>query len=216
MASPEDTSITETIDYYFSLASPWAYLGHAPFMGLAVKYTFKVHFKPVFLPEIFNDTGGVPLAKRHPARQRYRLVELQRWRVKRGIDQTIHPRHVPFDTRFADRTILAAAMLGHDPDAYIRLAFAGVWTNDINLGDHAVIEGLLRRAGLDPVAIMNAADSPMVTSAYQQHVEDAIAVGVIGGPSYVRQREVFWGQDRLDLLEDAVTSGRAAFQPIEK
>ncbi len=206
--------MSDTIDYYFSLASPWAYLGHAKFMDMRARHGFSVNFKPVFLPNVFEHTGGLVLPKRHPVRQRYRLLEMQRWRDKRGVPLNIHPQFWPFDCKFADRTILAAAMLGHDPDAYVRLCFAGVWANELNLAEVPVLEGLLKRAGLDATAILAAADSAPVTAAYERHVEEAVASDVIGSPGYVRRGELFWGQDRLELLEDAVASGREGYRPV--
>ena len=77
------------IDYYFSLVSPWAYIGHAPFMEIARRHGVEVNYKPVFLGRVFAETGGLPLAQRHPARQRYRIVELQRWRERRGLSFNI-------------------------------------------------------------------------------------------------------------------------------
>ena len=203
--------VSEQIDYFFSLASPWAYLGHAKFVAMTRAHGLSINYCPVHLPDVFSETGGLPLPKRHPARQRYRLLEMQRWRVKRDVDLVIWPKCWPFDHQFADRTVLAAAMMGHDPADYLELCFRGVWANDLNLGDHAVLEGLARRAGLDPVAILAAADSAMVVEAYQGNVGKAIAMNVIGSPCYVRRGEVFWGQDRLELLEDAIVSDRPPY-----
>lgn len=203
--------MAEQIDYFFSLASPWAYLGHAKFVAMARTHGLAIHYCPVHLPDVFSETGGLPLPKRHPARQKYRLVELQRWRVKRDVDLVIRPQFWPFDHQFADRTVLAAFMLGHDPAEYLELCFKGVWANDLDLGNRAVLEGLARRAGLDPVAILAAADSPMVQDAYSGNVGKAIALNVIGSPCYVRRGEVFWGQDRLELLEDAIVSDRPPY-----
>ena len=89
----------QQIDYYFSLPSPWAYIGHALFSDLVSTYDLKVNYKPVLLGELFSETGGLPLGKRHPVRQRYRLLELQRWRDKRGLDFHIKPKNWPFDGR---------------------------------------------------------------------------------------------------------------------
>ena len=72
----------EKIDYYFSLISPWAYLGHATFMELAATNGLDVTFKPIFLQSVFDETGGLVLAKRHSARQNYRWFELQRCRSR--------------------------------------------------------------------------------------------------------------------------------------
>ena len=74
-----------TLDYYFSLLSPWAYIGHASLMDIVGRHGLTVNYKPVALVQVFADTGGLPLPKRHPARQRYRMFELQRWREKRGL-----------------------------------------------------------------------------------------------------------------------------------
>ena len=90
------------IEYYFSAASPWAYIGHALFESLANTHGRKVVYKPVFLGELFAETGGLPLAKRHPARQRYRMMELQRWREKRGLNFHLKPQNWPFDPKLAD------------------------------------------------------------------------------------------------------------------
>src|SRR5512140_3902985 len=72
------------VDYYFSFQSPWAYIGHNLFREVAKQYDLKVNYKPVVLVDLFSETGGLPLMKRHPVRQRYRQVELHRWRDKRG------------------------------------------------------------------------------------------------------------------------------------
>ena len=104
--------MSRTIDYYFSLASPWAYIGHAPFMDIARRHGLDVNYKPVFLGRVFAETGGLPLTKRHPARQRYRIVNLQRWRDKRGLDFNLHPKHWPFDATLADRFVIAIEMAG--------------------------------------------------------------------------------------------------------
>src|SRR6187402_2441152 len=96
-----------SIDYYFSLPSPWAYIGHNLFRNVVSTYDLKVNYKPVFLGELFAETGGLPLGKRHPARQRYRMVELQRWRDKRGLDFHLQPKHWPFNVRLADGVVIA-------------------------------------------------------------------------------------------------------------
>ena len=129
----------EKIDYYFSLISPWAYLGHATFMELAATNGLDVTFKPIFLQSVFDETGGLVLAKRHPARQNYRWFELQRWRDKRALPLTLKPRYFPCDPRLADKTAIALITAGHDPDAFIRAAFSAVWAEDRNIADPAVL-----------------------------------------------------------------------------
>ena len=127
------------VDYYFSLQSPWAYIGHALFREVAATHGLKVNHKPVLLLDLFSETGGLPLAKRHPVRQRYRMLELQRWREKRGLNFHLRPAHTPFNGRLADGVVLAAIEAGHDPDVFLRRAFRAVWEDQLNLADADVL-----------------------------------------------------------------------------
>src|SRR4051812_43278978 len=99
------------IDYYFSFQSPWAYIGHKPFRDVVTAYDLKVNHKPVVLVDLFSETGGLPLMKRHPVRQRYRMVELQRWRDKRGLKFHLQPANWPFNARLADGVVRARPAL---------------------------------------------------------------------------------------------------------
>lgn len=201
------------VDYYFSLQSPWAYIGHRPFRELVRAYDLKVNHKPVVLIDLFSETGGLPLLKRHPARQRYRLVELQRWREKRGLQFHIQPKHWPFNARLADGVVIAAIEAGHDPDPYLRRAFPAIWEDELNLADPAVVARIADEAGLPGKAMVERSGAEEIGAAYEQNRQDAIAADVFGSPAYVLDGEVFWGQDRLDLLEDALKSGRAPYRP---
>jgi 2-hydroxychromene-2-carboxylate isomerase len=201
------------IDYYFSLVSPWAYMGHAPFMDIAQRHGVEVNFKPVFLGQVFSETGGLPLSQRHPARQRYRMVELQRWREKRGLSFNLNPKHWPFDVKLADRFVIAIAVSGRSPDAFLRRAYAAVWEEERNLGDPLVLTELAEQAGLDSSTLMGLATGTTTEAIYAINLENAVDGDVFGSPAYVLDGEVFWGQDRLDLLDDALTSGRTPYRP---
>jgi 2-hydroxychromene-2-carboxylate isomerase len=200
-----------TIDYYFSLVSPWAFIGHAPFMEIAQQHGVEVNFKPVFLGRVFSETGGLPLAQRHPARQRYRILELQRWREKRGLSFNINPKHWPFDVNLADRFIIAINATGRSPDGFLRRAFAALWEEERNLGDPLVLTELAEQAGLDSSSLMDVATGSTTDAIYAINLENAVAGDVFGSPAYVLDGEVFWGQDRLELLDDALSSGRAPY-----
>ncbi|HEU6442544.1 MAG TPA: 2-hydroxychromene-2-carboxylate isomerase [Microvirga sp.] len=202
------------VDYYFSLVSPWAYIGHAPFMDIAQRHGIEVNFKPVFLGRVFSETGGLPLPQRHPARQRYRLVELQRWREKRGLAFNINPKHWPFDVNLPDRYVIAITTTGKSPDAFLRRAFSAVWEEERNLADPVVLSELAEQSGLDSSALMDIATGSTTEAIYALNLENAVSADVFGSPAYVLDGEVFWGQDRLELLDDALTSGRAPYRPF--
>jgi 2-hydroxychromene-2-carboxylate isomerase len=148
------------------------------------------------------------------SRQRYRFVELQRWREKRGLPLTLKPSHFPLDPTLMNRAILAVILRGAAPAELMGLALRGVWADELNLNDETVVSTLLQRSGFDAAAVLNEARSEAVGAVYDQNGKDAIAADVFGAPGYVLDGEVFWGQDRLELLGDALASGRAAFRPV--
>lgn len=204
--------MSRSIDYYFSIHSPWAFLGYDAFVDVARRHALRINFRPVQLGELFAETGGLPLARRHPARQRYRLVELKRWREARGVDFHIGPAHWPFDASLTDRLIIAAQIAGHDVLALVGRLGAGVWQREENLGDPATLAAILAELGL-PAALLEAADDDKARTIYQTNHDDAVEADVFGSPSYVLDGEVFWGQDRIELLDAALSSGRAPFTP---
>ena len=140
--------MSRLVDYYFSFQSPWAYIGHGAFRELVSTYDLKVNYKPVVLVDLFSETGGLPLMKRHPVRQRYRMVELQRWRDKRGLKFHLQPAHWPFNARLADGVVIAATEAGLDPEQYLQRGFAAVWEDQLNLADPATIVKLADELGL--------------------------------------------------------------------
>jgi len=204
--------MSRTIDYYFTLASPWAFLGHAPFLDIAKQHGVTINYKPVDLGEVFPHTGGLPLPKRHPARQKYRILELQRWREARGVALKINPKHWPFPATTANRTIVAVAQAGADPGRYTQRAFEGVWVKDEDLAQDATLTALLNECGHDGAAMLAAARSDTVGALYAGYAQEAVDANVIGSPCYVLDGEVFWGQDRLALLDSALKSGRKAYR----
>jgi 2-hydroxychromene-2-carboxylate isomerase len=201
------------IAYYFSLLSPWAYIGHRLFMDIAARRDLAVSYKPVVLTEVFAATGGLPLVKRHAARQRYRMVELQRWRDKRGLNFTLKPAFWPFDVALADRFVIAATVKGLDPGAFLASAFAAVWEGQRNLAEEATVLDIAASARLPATDLLALARAETTAAIYAQNTSEAIADGAFGSPCFVLDGEVFWGQDRLELLDDALASGRAAYRP---
>jgi 2-hydroxychromene-2-carboxylate isomerase len=203
-----------TIDYYLTILSPWTYMGHGLLHEIAAKRGAAIRYKPMPILEVFEATGSLPLGKRPPARQRYRWMELQRWRDKRGLPLTLKPAHFPMDATRANRAVIAVMESGGNPADLIGRMLKGVWADELNLADEAVISRVLTEARFDAQAILAASHSDAVTAIYNQNGQDAIAADVFGAPGYVLDGEVFWGQDRLELLDDALASGRRPYRPI--
>lgn len=205
--------MSRTIDYYFTLLSPWTYLGHELFLSIAKRHGATIAYKPTPLRSVFDETGGLPLPKRHPVRQRYRMLELQRWRQKRGLPLVLRPAHFPFDVSLADRMALALAADGADPGAFVGDVLTGVWARDEDMSTIDNLTAAAARNGFDGEALIARAESDEIEDAYRARIAETIAADVFGAPSYVLEGEVFWGQDRLELLENALATRRAPYRP---
>jgi len=190
-----------TVDYYFVPQSPWAYLGHERFAALLRDTGAAVRVLPMDLGKIFPLSGGLPLQKRAPQRQAYRLLELRRF--SEALDIPIHPepRFFPVAGDPAARLITAVAL--HDGDeAAMRLTgavLAAVWAQQRDIADDATLAALLAESGLD-AARLGQSRQPEVQARYDEQTQAAIELNVFGAPSYVIDGELFWGQDRLDFV----------------
>ena len=200
-----------TIDYFFTLVSPFAYLGHRAFLDTAKVHGAEISFRPVALMGVWEHSGAVPLPQRPQSRQDYRLIELQRWREKRGVKLNLHPKHFPANPTLADRSVIALVEDGADPADYAGAVQKACWAQDKDIADADVLAGLLEQAGNNAGAILKAAESDVVAAIQKANTDAAVAFGVIGAPGYVLNGEPFWGQDRIELLADALASGRGAY-----
>jgi len=194
------------IDYYLSLNSPWTYMGSAPFAEIARRYGATVNVKPSKFGPIFEQTGGLPLPKRSPQRQAYRMMELKRWREVRDAPIHLEPKYFPSDDAAAVRLVIAAKLQGMNAHRLSLELGRALWEREDSLADPAAMAQAAQRAGLDAAALRTSGPSDAELDAlYDKYTQEALAAGVFGAPSYVLPSgEIFWGQDRLDLLERAL------------
>ncbi|WP_439598790.1 2-hydroxychromene-2-carboxylate isomerase [Falsiroseomonas sp.] len=189
------------IDYYLSLNSPWAHLGAARIEALAARYGATLRPFPCDYREtIFPASGGLPLPKRSPQRQAYRMQELRRWRDHLGIPINLTPQS--YDEGFAAACVIAARETQGDAAA-LRLAhrlLKALWEEDRNPGERETLAALVTDAGLDAPALLALAEDPRWAAMRQTDSEAALARGVFGAPSYVIGEDIFWGQDRLEFV----------------
>ncbi|MES2071477.1 MAG: 2-hydroxychromene-2-carboxylate isomerase [Pseudomonadota bacterium] len=197
--------MSKLCEYYFAPQSPWAYLGHQRFVALAKKYDVKIDAKPFDLGKVFGISGGLPLAKRAPQRQAYRLLEMQRWSEYLGVPMNLQPAFFPVAADPAARLIIAA-QLAHGTDAAMNLTQAimsAVWADQRNIADAATLAALALECELDGKALLKSSETASVQAEYDRFTSEASAANVFGAPWFVYQGENFWGQDRLDFLERA-------------
>ena len=194
----------ERLSYYCTMASPWTYLGHDELLALCAGNGVAVDILPVDLSDVFSVSGGLPLPQRAPQRRAYRLVELQRWRARRGADLKLHPKFFPAPADRANCMVVAAVMGGLDGVALAGALMRGVWAEDRNIGDDADLAAIADAAGFDGAGLLAEAGAAAVQDRYNAQTERAKAAGVFGAPTYVWRGEPFWGQDRLDFVARAL------------
>jgi carboxymethylenebutenolidase len=194
----------KTIDYYLSLISPYAYLGSRRLEEIAQRHRAEIRVKPVDYGTIFPKTGGLPLAKRAPERQAYRLVELQRWSKARDLPLNQHPAFFPAPELAAACAVVAAGETGGDALQLAHAILRAVWAEERNIADTGTLEALCDETGHHGLNVMARACDPETRVTYQALTEEALAAGVFGAPTYIYRGEMFWGQDRLDFLDRAL------------
>jgi 2-hydroxychromene-2-carboxylate isomerase len=202
-------TVAAHIDYYASLNSPWTHLGAARIEALAVRHGATLRIHPVDFGTIFPASGGLPLPKRAPQRQAYRLMELQRWRDLLGIPINVEPKFFPSSETLSAACVIALRETMADKAA-IALAhrvLRAVWQDEKNPGDPATLAALITEIGLDADAVMKLGADPRWTTRRTVDTQAALDRGVFGAPSYVIGDEIFWGQDRLDFVDRALARG---------
>ena len=197
----------KVIHYYLSPRSPWTYLGHERLLAIAKKFDAVVEPRPFGLGEsIFPISGGLPLNKRAPQRQAYRLIELKRWSEFLGLPLNLNPRFFPVDDLAAAKMI-AAAIKANGNEAALKLSGAllrAVWAEERDISDPDTLIQIGDENGLDGALLY--ASREAATDLYDAYTQAAIDLQVFGAPWYEYRGESYWGQDRLDFLECALAA----------
>ncbi|HEX8011206.1 MAG TPA: 2-hydroxychromene-2-carboxylate isomerase [Casimicrobiaceae bacterium] len=195
----------KVINYYFATVSPFMYLGHERFVAIARKHGATIAVKPINLGEVFPVSGGLPLSKRAPQRQAYRLRELARWSDYLGIALNCQPRFFPVNGDLAAAWILAALEQGTAQGLALTGAVGrAIWAEERDIAIEPTLISIARELGLDAAALGRRAAAAEIAARYKALTQEAIARNVFGAPTYIYRDELFWGQDRLDFLDRAL------------
>jgi 2-hydroxychromene-2-carboxylate isomerase len=195
----------KTIDYYMTLNSPWAYLGSRPLMELAKSRGFTVDIKPAKFGPIFEKTGGLPVAKRAPARQEYRKMELRRWSAFRQRPMKLEPKFFPAAEALGTRMVLRAKLAGADAVRLSSEISCAQWEMEQDFADPAVLAAAAKRAGIDPAILTTGPTDSELDALHDSYTAEALTRGVFGAPTYrLPSGELLWGQDRLEFLDRAM------------
>lgn len=193
------------IDYFMTLNSPWAYLGSRRLIEIAKAKGATIDLKPTKFGPVFEVTGGLPLAKRAPARRAYRLMELDRWRKFRNRPLVLEPKFFPANEAPGTRMILRAKLAGLDAVRLSSEIGCAIWEMEQDIAQPEVLAAAATRAGIDAAKIPAGPGDAELDAMNDAFTQEAISRGVFGAPTYMLPSgEFFWGQDRLDFLERAL------------
>lgn len=189
------------IDYFDAMSSPWTYLGHKRFETLAHRHGLTIRHKPMDLLRVWSVSGGLPLKERAQQRQDYRHLELKRWSEILQVPCNLEPAFHPVADRRACYLVIAAKNQGLDWSRLTHAILRAVWVEDRNIADHATLAAIADENGIDGKALLASTEDESVKAEYEANTEEAIRIGVFGAPAYVYEGELFWGQDRLLMLD---------------
>lgn len=190
--------MTKTIDYFFSIGSPWAYIGLEPFAALAREHGATI--RPHVIP-LIEDNGGIYSRNRPEARRAYWTKDLKRWAALRGKPLSFENRAALSDPSPAGLMVIAAIDAGQD---WLKLAGAlqeAFWGRGEDIGKREVRRAIADAAGLDGAALDERAETAAVQALRDGFYETAKTSGVFGLPTFGYEGELYWGQDSLPFLE---------------
>lgn len=204
-------TMTSAIDYYYSTRSIFAYFGAARINVLARESGRQLRHRPIDLSRVMPAVGSQSFDARSAAHKDYFFGrEIERWSEYLDIPALVDPHHHVGDRTWPSGFVIAAQLLGADTDALHLAILQALWRDDRNVGDPQVLSDIAREAGLDAAPLRAMALSADVQAQFEQNTRDAIAAGVFGSPTYVVDGEMFYGQDRLMMVERAL---RQPFRP---
>jgi 2-hydroxychromene-2-carboxylate isomerase len=192
-----------SVEFFFDYGSPYSYLADTRLAGLEGRTGATVVYRPILLGGVFKATGNQsPFAEPVEAKRRYFSTELHRV-VSRLAVAFEHNPHFPINTLGLMRAAYAARALEVFGNFHATI-YSAFWTAGSNLGETEVIESVLTAAGLDGKEIVALSTQDEVKAALRATTDEAVERGVFGAPTFFVEGEMFFGNDRMDLVEEAL------------
>ncbi|MEO0680109.1 MAG: DsbA family protein [Pseudomonadota bacterium] len=201
------------IEYFYSAHSAFAWLGHARLREIAAQTGRTIRHAPISLDPVLAAAGSVAFRERPAGHVRYYFGrEIARWAEERGKTDWLRrmPTHHRRPYAFANQAIIAAQAEGMDADALSEAFLTAHWERDADLSDRDVLAALAEGAGLDAAALFAAADGEAAAAQHEANVAEAVERSVFGSPTYFVDGDMFYGQDRLEMVARACDRPYAA------
>jgi 2-hydroxychromene-2-carboxylate isomerase len=194
------------IEYFYSAHSAYAYLGSRRLMEIAREAGRELVHRPVALTQVIDGAGSTPTATRtQKFRAYYFGREIERWSQRRGapvVDGI--PTYHRNDTTLSNCALIAGTLNDININALAHAFLEGHWQDDADLNDADTLAHLIASVGLDARELLDLATTDAVTKAYAANTTEAIERSVFGSPTYFLDGDMFYGQDRLEMLENAL------------
>ncbi|WP_017256377.1 2-hydroxychromene-2-carboxylate isomerase [Pseudomonas tolaasii] len=194
----------KTLEFFFDLGSPATYLAYTQLPALCAETGTQLVYQPMLLGGVFKATGNAsPITI--PAKGRYMFDDLARYAQRYNVVLKFTP-HFPINTLVLMRAITGIQI--HQPERFqdfIDCLFRALWVEGCHLGDPAVVAAVLTENGFDPEAVLALANDEAVKNALKDKTEQAVKRGVFGAPSMFVGNRLFFGQDRLEFVREALS-----------
>jgi 2-hydroxychromene-2-carboxylate isomerase len=195
--------MTQAVEFYFDVGSPAAYLAWMQLPKIARETGREIEYRPFLLGGVFQATGNKsPMEV--PAKGQYMIDDLQRFARRYGVPFAHNP-HFPINTLMLMRGAIGLQL--REPARmvpYVDAVYRALWVDGKNMNDPATVAGVLKGAGFDPEKLLALAADPAVKDALKAATQEAVSRGVFGAPTFFVGKDMFWGQDRLDFVKEAL------------
>ena len=193
-----------SVEFLFDVVSPTAYLAYKRLPDIAARTGAAIAWTPVFLGGIMQATGNAPPGK-VPAKGRYMNRDMMRCAERYAIPFTLNS-YFPVNTLTLQRAAVALLEEAGEDEfrRFIDTCFQAIWAEGKNMGDMVIVGETLLEAGFDAAALAARAGDPAIKEKLKANTDDAVARGVFGAPTFFVGDEMYFGQDRLDYVEDAL------------
>jgi 2-hydroxychromene-2-carboxylate isomerase len=197
--------MTKTVEFYFDVGSPASYLAYTQLTRICEQTASTLIYQPMLLGGVFKATGNVS-PNEVPAKARYSITDLHRFARRYGVPLNFNP-HFPINTLNIMRAVTAVQRL--HPQRFIEFIdcmFQALWINQLDLNDLSVLSDALERGGFNPGEVFEWVNDSQVKDQLKRTTDAAIQRGVFGAPSIFVGDELFFGQDRMDFVREALSA----------
>ncbi|MNO61500.1 2-hydroxychromene-2-carboxylate isomerase [compost metagenome] len=195
--------MNKSVEFFFDFGSPTSYLAYTQLPQICAETGATLVYRPVLLGGIFQATGNASPIQ-IPAKGRYMLLDMQRFAERYGVPLKMNP-HFPINTLLLMRGAVAVQLRQPQRfDAYVQAVYHAMWVEPHNLGDPAVLGATLAAAGFDPQELLALTGEQEIKDALKANTEEAVKRGAFGAPTMFVGEQMFFGQDRLDFVREAL------------